>query len=681
MTTQGIGLVAFNVEGAALTVRDEMTGSSCVFATGEEVDPYRVSTDRFLFPVDAAVSFETDSLELPANAGVYVRSEDGDVLGFPSESPTRYPTGTYYVEVDSYCKLYLKVFDAALETTMERHHGTGAATLSFDGPTRVALGARSRHRTPAATITVPDDPGALREALPYLASSVKEWSCERSWPTLRGHPPRIERGDELDIPTHLSKPETGVTIAVPETYDALYTVAPLAYYLGADVVPGESPELHLANGFVEPLNGSETSLTERSRRLLSRCLFLDSLVRVGGYYSLERQEYEAVAGELPFYPPELYDSSIPEQLMEYLEVDGRVLEDYRLHWTYDAVLRDDADDAPLLPHLLDFPAPIRVDDDASPASAVCTGQSGGAIPNGATRLSAAAFEHSLDNPPEEVADARVALLGADGDATDALSAVLLGDQHREVREPFDLVTDDPTQDAVRRAIEGDSDFVHVGAPVTEAGIACADSVLDPATLTDVEARTVSLTGPLAEAGPVLDSLVERGARAGVVAEAMPARALGQVVGRVLSGAPLVHAVRWSEFDAERVAHRFAGNASVAVVSREGTVGIKEFRVESREPDGHRLRVAAWGGSIAGRMGGTSAVELPYVTNEYRLSGQYVAQPGLLSSEEVAELFNDRDGVYVLNGEVDQHEEAMTPEAVRESARRALADIERSEQVD
>ena len=48
------------------------------------------------------------------------------------------------------------------------------------------------------------------------------------------------------MPDVVDAPDTGITIEVPPEYGAIYTVAPLAYYLGATVEAGTEPALSAA---------------------------------------------------------------------------------------------------------------------------------------------------------------------------------------------------------------------------------------------------------------------------------------------------------------------------------------------------------------------------------------------------------------------------------------------------
>ncbi|MBP2251681.1 hypothetical protein J2754_002013 [Halarchaeum solikamskense] len=661
--------IEFETAGKTLRIHDRVMDATCRITADDAIDVERVLDARFLFPVDAAVSFEATTLSMPANAGSCVRDERGDIDVQLSDIVVSFPRGTYYVDIEAACKLYVKVFDAAFEAVTEHHHGEGATTLTFEEPTRVAVGARSRHERPHATITVPDDPGALLEALPFLASAVKEWSPERSWPTLRGHPPRIERGDALSIPSTISRPETGVTIATPATYESLYAVAPLAYYLGADVVEASEAELRLDNGYRQSLGDGAVS-PRAATNLLERCLFLDSFVRTAGYYEMPRQEYEPVAGGLSFYPPALYGRPIVEQLMEYLEAPRAAFVDYLPDARYVAVVRDDPADAPLLPFLVRDLVPVTTDrHDVPDDRAIRTGYSGECVPHGATRLSVAGYQHALTEPMRDVAEERFALLGVGSAARETLSTVLIGREHREVTEPFTVDTAPPTTAAVRDALETDYGFVHVDAPLTDAGFACRDGVLDPMSVSSVSARAVSLVGDRETGGPIVDALVERGARVGVVSTTLGERAVGRMAGRLLSGAPFERAVTWS---GAKGPHRFAGDVSGCLVRVGGGASIPNLVVRSTTLESHQLWVRAWWTQFDA-AGGVTAFYDERVCDQFQLFGTEIEQPSSLSSEAVADLCNEREAVYVLNGDVYQHDHDVTPDEVRQSAARALAD--------
>lgn len=247
MNSGGMGgsLVAFEVDESELTIHDELEDRTQRITVDSPIDPDPALAELFHVPIDAAMSFSAETFTIASCGGVLLRDEAGEVVTQPTDGTYTAPRGTYYLEVTVPIKCYLRLPDAEVSV--------GHTGDPFDSPVRVTLGgertvtagARSRHSRPEATLTVPDDPVARMEAISYLGSSIKEFSPERSWPTLRGYPPRIESGAKLDVSSSLTNPDTGITVTVPETHADVYRVAPLAFYLGATVEPGEEPTLHL----------------------------------------------------------------------------------------------------------------------------------------------------------------------------------------------------------------------------------------------------------------------------------------------------------------------------------------------------------------------------------------------------------------------------------------------------
>ncbi|MFB6188862.1 MAG: hypothetical protein ABEI57_03175, partial [Halapricum sp.] len=318
MTVVDSKRVSFTASDSTLTVHDELDDRTATFEVTPHPSLRSALADLFHFPVDAAVSFDAETVSIGPNANVLVRDRDGAVLDRVSGGRQSYPRGTYYVAVNTSVRTYLRLADTqpTLRVRGEPEYGV---EIQFDSKTTVTAGARSHHVQPEATITVPDDPRDRMEAFSYLGSSIREFSPERAWADLRGYPPRFERGETLSIPSSLSKPETGVTVTVPPTHAALYRIAPLAFYFGATVEAGENPALNLPNGYSEPLMTRHQRLEESVDEILFKCLVLDALVRGGGYIPVTVRAYEDVAPHLPFYPESLAREPFGVQLMEYLE--------------------------------------------------------------------------------------------------------------------------------------------------------------------------------------------------------------------------------------------------------------------------------------------------------------------------------------------------------------------------
>ncbi|CDK38976.1 hypothetical protein [Halorubrum sp. AJ67] len=334
------GRIGFEVDGRTLGVRDVIEGTRLDLLADHEPELSPAMPELFPLPVDRAVSFEAKSISVAEYSTVNVRRANGDFLAQLDES-TEFPRGDYCVEISGVTKVLLRVEDA--EITATGMGGPEPVELTFDRPTTVTVGGRSFHTRPEATVTVPDDPAALTEAVSVLGSSIQEFSPERSWPTLRGYPPRIERGDELDIPSPLTVPDTGVEVVVRPTYADVYRLSTLSYYLGARMTVGDAPAIRLDNGYEERLPAEGRALERRVEELFRTWFFLDTLARTEGYVPSDRYEYEQVGAELPFYPPNLADSSMSERLMEYLEVDPGTIAPYGVRpWATEAVLRPDA---------------------------------------------------------------------------------------------------------------------------------------------------------------------------------------------------------------------------------------------------------------------------------------------------------------------------------------------------
>ncbi|KPN30671.1 hypothetical protein SY89_01407 [Halolamina pelagica] len=214
---------------------DSIEQRQCVLRMPEPAATESIDGDRFYFPVDAAARIDTQSVTLGSYVATFVRDGEGDVVAqMDRTDQLDLDSGEYLIELEQPVKLYVRI-EGPL--TVETNGMT--TTVSTQGDLFVA--GRSRHNHPAGTITTTGDPREMMRAVSAMSSSLKTTSVERSYPTLRGHPPEIELGDELDIPEGMAAADAGVRIEVPPQLRFVYPVAPLAFYLGAEVVPGNVP--------------------------------------------------------------------------------------------------------------------------------------------------------------------------------------------------------------------------------------------------------------------------------------------------------------------------------------------------------------------------------------------------------------------------------------------------------
>lgn len=668
--------VSFAVSESTLTVRDELDTRTATFEVTPQPSLRPALVDLFQFPVDAAVSFDAETLSVGPNANILVRDDTGAVLDRVDDGPRSYPRGTYYVDINAPVRVYLRLAETE-PTLCSRGEPETGVEIAFGSETTVTVGARSLHTRPEATITVPDDPEKRIEAFSYLGSSIKEFSPERAWADLRGYPPRFERGETLSIPSTLSKPETGVTVTVPPTHAALYRIAPLAFYVGATVEAGETPALDLPNGYSEPLVTRQQTLEESVEAILYKCLVLDALVRGGGYVPVTIRAYEDVAPHLPFYPESLVDEPFGVQLMEYLEAPTAPVLDALPDHTTTAVLRPDPDDVTLLPGLLDSFASIRVAEsppapeavrERSRSSPAVVGYAHSSVPQGGLALRTEAFDRVASDTAPEAGAATVALVTGNPTRAARLRAALDRAPLASIPERI-RVQETPSRSELRTLLTGEIDLLVLDLPATERTITCRDGALDLGAVDTVDARIVALDAA-PEAGavdPAVASTLARMGAAGVVAApgvTTPKRGL-RLVGCLLKGQPLPAAADLV-YDG---GYYLAGSAVASVARLDRGINAACFYAETIGPDEHRLQYETY----PSRRYGQGSVNIPpseFGHGEYQLTGTTTAMPSTVSTEQLLELLGDGESIVVLNGEVCADAIEPTRDLVDRSTRRA-----------
>ncbi|MFB6221730.1 MAG: hypothetical protein ABEH90_09875 [Halolamina sp.] len=633
--------VSFSLSGEDLTLRDEAGGGEVLVELDGETSLTPASESWFDVPMDGAVSLETTSLAFPHNTAVWLRGAGGEAHGRLTERETSVAGGGTFIDVSAAMKVVVYVERGSVSGhIVERDETSGFAVTEFDGPTRVIIGVRSVHERPTATMTVPHDVEGLMEAVSHLGTSMKEWSAERSWPTLRGHSPAIELGDELRIPDRLAKPETGVTVAVPPEVGDVLRVAPLAHYFGADLVPADTAELRIC-GHAETL-GRGRELERSVDELLARALVLDSLVRIGGYYSLPRYEYEELAPTLPFYPPELDDQPVDRQLLEYLEIPFEELAPYVPRWSGTATLRPSVSEATALPYLLNSLARIHVTADAQPRP----------DPETFAQFSTAT------NVPTGVAslgeDGRRAAMAYERSSPERSSVLVIGDeapgqscfrrtnwQYHEVDGgvPTPDHRESVTKAELDAALAANPLYVHYGNRVTEEGYVCSDGVLSFKDVPPAAVGAVSFAWHQAETASVA-GLLDTTTVACLTDTPMEPR-VAEAFGKYLVlGYPPVQAARAVGLGD---AFRFVGDAALSLVDHaDGTLPVV-FHVE-RADDGSFRASFCCRVSRRDGLGSLLNLDLEENSSSHYLSGRFSPMAAPLS---VADLVDIAEGDHLL----------------------------------
>ena len=365
-------------EADGITVTDHIENTQFEVYTDRAVDPRPRPESAHYFPVDASVAVETASIEIPRVAVVETRAGDGELL--THGDCYSMPDGSYHVGINpAPTKLYL-TFDSGFSvSTTDR-----TTRIDLDTPATVGLGFRSLHQTPAGTITTPTDPESLMDAVSLLGSALQTMSPERSFPTLRGHPPLIQPGEEFRVPERVEPVDSGVRIVVPPEYRYLYPVVSLAYYFAADVVPGDTPRIE-GDGWTYPL---EPGFEARTAQVLRQSFHMDCLVRTEGFYPVDLHERETTNLDLDW--GRLYDLPLAKRLGEYLDVPFGEIEPELPQWTLTTDVRPDPGNVEMLPFVAGELSIVRSPETVTPVEddgGVGVGFLGGADrnPSAATR--------------------------------------------------------------------------------------------------------------------------------------------------------------------------------------------------------------------------------------------------------------------------------------------------------
>lgn len=355
-------------------VHDPVEDIQAILFSEQSVTPEPASTDGFAFPVDSAIEVTLSQLRTQTLLGVWIRDVEGNKIEKfdPDGTDENLSSGDYLLE---FTGLGMKMYARVLETGFTVRTLDASVVISFDEETTVILGARSLHSQPGRTLTTTNDPKDLMQAVSLFGNAMKTWSPERTFPSLRGHPPLLELDDECRIPDDLSPPDTDIKLTAPAEYPWLYPAVPLAYWLGATVQPG-SPALEV-DGTRYPLGQSGGYESETAREafeehvkdVLQFTFLLDCAVRTEGFYDVEldaRRRVEAI--DLPLDYENLYDAPIADRVKTYFELecpfDSLAARIGRPGWRLTADVQPDPENATTLPFLARDLAIVRCPTDA-----------------------------------------------------------------------------------------------------------------------------------------------------------------------------------------------------------------------------------------------------------------------------------------------------------------------------
>jgi hypothetical protein len=614
--------IAFDTDPSDVAIRviDRIERHRYALYCSERPTPEPVDADRFLFPVDAGVAVSTDELRLPTVVPVYLRNTEGDIVGQAEHfTYERFPEDEYHIELNTSVKIYLHV-----SSTVEVGADSTQTYLRFDGETDVAIGARSNHSKPAATISSTDDPHDLMAAISHFGSALKTTSTERSYPNLRGHPPVVKLADHLSIPDGIRRPETGVRIEIPPTYEFIYPVAPLAYYLGAEVRSGSEPKIVTETGFEHPLE-SPRGFESEVARVLRQVFFLDCVTRTEGFYQVDLYERSAIEPAVGLDFLSLYNKSIPEQLERYLAVPYDVVADYVPEWKLTTHIEPTPENVDTLSYVIDDLAVVRTPGASTVAESEVSSEAvsefmraetvtrsvrpsastesflqparaeslvqtwiGDGIPIGAGKATAEAFRNRLHRTPTED-DIDITVVCNEDEMREECNAIDDGYGSRD-ELPFDVSLHHNLSKAeLRELLLSQTDFFHYIGHIDEGGFHCSDGKLDAGAL-----ETVNVDAFLLNACQSYEQgleLIEAGSIGGIVTLSdvinSGAVRIGRATARLLNqGFPLQAALEIAKGESI-VGGQYivVGDGGLPIAQAESTIP----NVCEIEPDGDRYK--------------------------------------------------------------------------------------------
>ncbi|WP_255169722.1 hypothetical protein [Natrononativus amylolyticus] len=521
-------LVEYELSGTTLYVSD-VGGTSISF----DLTGWDRLSDPLPFdePIDTRVVGRLSKLRYDLENVVTVRRLDGDIptpdgtgsrtsheIVTESDTTLSLPGGSYFLQIESDILVRVR-FDG--EATI-RNQATGSLSISFPHPTAVTFGFTTTMGYPRHELTIEPTTGSFATALSHLPATIRTTSPDRVHRPYRGHPPLLEIGSETAIPDAVreQRTDTGIEFVVPDRWESLFTVAPLAYYLGATVRTADgadstpllrAPAVDFAHEFSNlPAFRAETTA------FLARTFFFDMLACCFGPDDptlLEHDRLEADGIDLT----DCADASIAERVLTYHELPSSLVDELVPEWPYRMTVPPSPEYAPTVPHLLCDLAVIDAATGRNETNGTDRGASaqtqGGALatlgrtkpirgavgtPGVDSQFSAlpAAYANRLTYLEREREAVSAAVVFA-GQASDA-DRTRIVDSYRRRGRRLSLTVDrydDPSRDELADLLENGVELLHYVGDSDGTGLVCADGVLEPESLTRSRTQLAQLDAP------------------------------------------------------------------------------------------------------------------------------------------------------------------------------------------
>lgn len=533
----------FNATENGLMIVDPIERRQCLLKTDSGLSPRPTTTNKIPYPMDSAVEITTDGFTISSSNVVYVRDSDWALIDeVRLNERLDLSEDEYVIDISTGIKLYVTA-----ESEVRIRNENEKTAIKFGRTIPATVSARSHHTNPETTITTTTEPTDVMEAVSMFGSALKTTGSERSYPTLRGHPPTITVGNEFNIPDELTLPNTGVRIEVPPTLRHAFVVAPLAYYLAAKVVPGTTPRLVTDSGFSHSLESNDGVGTIVSR-VLQQIFLFDCIVRTEGTTPIqlyERQELESI---LEFNIEEIYGQSLENQLEAYLSIPFAKIAPYLPEWRLETELKTIPEHIGFLPFAVADLGTISVENKVSAPTQtafqrISTSTTDGSEPvtasqswqDGYTELTStillSAFDNGLDQTPRD-GPLEIVVVCNDQAMCDELVTVYSTYGNRDDL-PFDITLfQDLTTTELEKVLSRKSDFLHYIGHIDSDGFRCSNGQLDAANVKKVGAKAFLLNACQSHDQGL--QLIEAGSISGIVTLDTVANKEAVQIGRTIS---------------------------------------------------------------------------------------------------------------------------------------------------
>lgn len=668
-------MVDISFPGANIRAEDAGNNVVEISTVGWESDS---SSDPLLpYPMDDVLTGRAKQLTLShlGHAEIVALDEDGEMVNhdiISAENTSRELVDQHnLLRIDSHLHVLIQ-FDSRAVVSQQAEN---QIVVNFEHPTPVTIAFLSLLKHPRHTVTVPRTSSGIATALTYASSAIIQDTCARAAPTNRGHPPKIEFSDEIDIPADLRRNfvTSNLELKLPDNLKALFPAAPLAFYLGAAVTVERrrQPKVQSTTTEFEHQFSSLPAFQFEAARLLRRIFYLDNLVRFEQTFAIDSPDLDVLS--LAKFTPEAYaDAPLEDRLETALAVDYDRIEPMLPPWHSLVYIEPSYEHATILPYLLSnlsqvfLPSaqsasdtgrippgggtdghsePLSVQDPAGPY----VGWLGQSAPSGMYEATPQAYRHRDSYLGDETKSADVTLLCTDANRRAELSEIL---SIYRGKSPLPIEVDvltDASRAEILAAFETEVDLLHVVGDCSD-GIDCEDGTVRPSDISTSNVRLFYLDGPASKRTG--REILDRGSVAGIVPTKSttdtprPVSVHRDLLRLITAGMPLAQAARYVEWYNTDGQVSILGDGTALLSHPEEyylapthikPIGQQQFRVtiETMLPENGYM------------------YSIP-IDPHHQLSGN--AFELTLSASDLQTLLNDMETILRYNGEFYQNEE-------------------------